>query len=97
MQIPIQIYMTSWNRREMTERAIREIHERTAPGSFQINIYDNGSEKATRDYLISLLEAGKITTLMLDSRNTGCLYNKLIFHAMTETNKIGRASCRERV
>jgi len=84
MQIPIQIYMTSWNRREMTERAIREIHERTAPGFFQINIYDNGSEKATRDYLISLLDAGKITTLMLDSRNTGCLYNKGIFHIMTE-------------
>jgi len=80
----IPIFMTSWHRKEMTERAVREIHERTSPGSFQIMLYDNGSDKETRDYLVSLLDEGKITSLVLDSRNTGCLYNKGVFHMMTE-------------
>ena len=85
MNIPTPIYMTSWHRPDMTARAIKEIHERTASGSFQIHLYDNGSDMCVREYLTSLLDEGKITSLMLDSRNTGCLYNKLVFHAMTET------------
>jgi hypothetical protein len=79
------IYMTSFFRRAFTERAVMEIHERTAPGSFQIHIYDNNSDSGTKNFLKSLLEKGLIVSLILDSRNTGCLYNKLVFHAMTET------------
>ena len=37
-------------------------------------------------FLFSLFDSGIITSLTLDSRNTGCLYNKLIFHAMTESS-----------
>lgn len=80
----VPIFMTSFFRKDMTERAVREIHERTAPGSFQLHLYDNGSSKETRDFLISLLEQKKITSLVLDSRNTGCNYNKSVFYAMTE-------------
>jgi hypothetical protein len=78
--------MTSFFRREMTWQAIKEIHERTEKGTFQIHIYDNGSDMGTQDYLSSVLHDGLITSLTLDSRNTGCLYNKLIFHAMTESD-----------
>lgn len=81
----IDIYMTSFYRKHFTQRAVELIHQRTAPGTFQLHIYDNGSDKLTRDYLVSLLESGKIGSLILDSRNTGCLYNKLVFHAMTES------------
>ena len=58
----IPIFMTSWHRKDMTERAVREIHERTTPGTFELHLYDNGSGKETRDYLISLLDEGKITS-----------------------------------
>jgi GT2 family glycosyltransferase len=79
--------MTSFFRKHFTERAVKEIHERTVPGSFQIHIYDNGSDKDTQEFLISLLQKGQIMSLVLDSRNTGCLYNKLVFHAMTESDE----------
>lgn len=79
------IYITSFHRRDFTERCIREIHERTAPGTYEIHLYDNDSmaDKGDRDFAYGLLEKGLITSLHLDARNTGCLYNKLVFHAMT--------------
>ena len=81
----IDIYMTSFFRSGMTARAVREIHERTKKGTFQIHIFDNGSDQGTRDDLLDLLETKQIVSLHLDSRNTGCLYNKIVFHAMTES------------
>jgi len=81
----IDIYMTSFFRSHMTERAINEIHSRTKKGTFQIHVFDNGSDKSTRNDLIFLMEAGLIKSLHLDSRNTGCRYNKGIFHMMTES------------
>lgn len=80
----IPIYMTSFFRKDFTEKSVKLIHERTTPGTFQIHIYDNGSDKETRDFLYSLLEKGLIVSLQLDSRNTGCVYNKVVFQAMTE-------------
>jgi GT2 family glycosyltransferase len=68
-----------------TEEAIKKIHERTEKNSFQIHLFDNGSDPETQDKLYGLLKAGLIISLHLDSRNTGCLYNKLVFQAMTET------------
>ena len=82
----VDIYITSFFRKEMTERIVTAIHERTAPGTFQIHIFDNGSDKETQDFLIGLLDAGKIASLHLDSRNTCFLYPKIIFHAMTESS-----------
>jgi len=82
----VDIYLTSFFRKEFTAKTINFIHERTDPGLFQIHVYDNGSDKETRDFLYRLLEEKKIISLVLDSRNTGCLYNKLVFHAMTESN-----------
>lgn len=81
----IDIYLTSFYRRHFTSHTVATIHARTAPGTFRLHIYDNGSDKETRDYLIGLLDGSRITSLMLDSRNTGCLYNKVVFHAMTES------------
>ncbi|MBD3260317.1 MAG: glycosyltransferase [Candidatus Altiarchaeales archaeon] len=81
------IYMTSFFRKHFTERAVREIHERTEPGTFEIHIYDNGSDKETRDYLNGLLDQGLVKSVMLDSRNTGCRYNKGIFHMMTTVDE----------
>jgi hypothetical protein len=81
----IDIYITSFYRADMTRKSIELIKKRTAPGTYQLHIFDNGSDKVTRDYLYNLLENGTIVSLHLDSRNTGCLYNKGVFHAMTET------------
>lgn len=78
--------MTSFFRKKFTETAVQLIHERTTPDTFDIHVYDNGSDKGTRDFLYSLLEQKKITSLQLDSRNTGCCYNKAVFYAMTETS-----------
>jgi hypothetical protein len=79
------IYITSFHRRDFTERCIREIRERTAPGTYEIHLFDNDSmaDKGDRDFAYGLLDRGLITSLHLDARNTGCLYNKLVFHAMT--------------
>ena len=84
--LKIPIFITSFYRSDMTRRAIELIKERTTPGTYQLHLYDNASDKSTRDYLYGLLENGTITSLHLDSRNTGCLYNKAVFHAMTESN-----------
>lgn len=78
--------MTTWNRLELTQKSIELIHERTEPGTFQLHIFDNGSKKDVQDYLIDLLRSGRTISLHLDSRNTGCLYNKGIFH-MTACGK----------
>lgn len=81
----IDIYITSFFRKEMTGRTLELIQERTAQGSYQIHIFDNNSDRETRMFLYYLLDRGVITSLHLDSRNTGCLYNKAVFHAMTES------------
>jgi len=85
--VVINIFITSWYRKEMTEKTVNLIHERTDSGTFAIHIFDNGSDKKTRDFLYGLLEQQKIVSLHLDSRNTGCLYNKGIFHMMTEASQ----------
>jgi hypothetical protein len=79
--------MSSFFRPDFTLESINKIHERTEPGTFQLHIYDNGSDLQTTDMLYDLLKSKKITSVTLDSRNTGCLYNKLIYHAMTETDQ----------
>ena len=83
----MNIYITSFHRLEMTRKTIELFHERTTPGTFQIHVFDNASSRQTRDYLYEQLLTDKIVSLHLDSRNTGCLYNKLIFYAMTETKE----------
>jgi GT2 family glycosyltransferase len=83
----INIYMTSFFRYDFTLESIKKIHERTEPGTFQIHVYDNASDPETQDKLYGLLKEQRIMSLTLDSRNTGCLYNKLVFHAMTETKE----------
>jgi cellulose synthase/poly-beta-1,6-N-acetylglucosamine synthase-like glycosyltransferase len=81
----VDIYLSSFFREDMTQKVINLLQERTPLNSYKIHIFDNGSNKKVRDYLCNLLDTGVITSLHLDSRNTGCLYNKAVFHAMTET------------
>lgn len=76
--------MTTWFREDFTRKSVELIHERTEPGSFQLHIFDNNSGPHMQKYLIGLLNEGKIASLHLDSRNTGCLYNKGIFYIMNE-------------
>jgi len=82
----IDIFMTSFFRYDFTLESINKINERTEPGSFQIHVFDNGSDLNTQKSLFELLANKKIVSLHLDSRNTGCLYNKLVFHSMVETS-----------
>jgi len=68
----------------MVRRSVTEIIERTEPGTYNLHLYDNGSGPDTVQYLLQLKNEGKLTSLVLDSRNTGCLYNKNVFHAMCD-------------
>ena len=82
----IPIYITSWNRLRFTERTINEIHKNTlAP--FTLHVFDNGSDPSTQAVLHSMLNKKTIDSLFLSNKNTGCLYDKLIFQAMTETQE----------
>ena len=83
----IDIYMTAWNRLDFTQEAVRLIHERTQARTFQLHIFDNNSEFPMKSALRALLDTGKITSLHQESRNTGCVYNKGIFHEMTESSQ----------
>ena len=81
------IYLTVWNRLDFTLQTIQFIHERTELGSFQIHVFDNGSDSVTREALRSLVDKGIIVSLHQDSRNTGCVYDKGFFHMMTEADR----------
>lgn len=77
----IDIFMTSWRRWDMTQRSIKLLYERTKT-QFRLTVYDNGSDKHTISNLFKLYKKGTIHSLILDDRNTGCLYNKIIFDKM---------------
>jgi cellulose synthase/poly-beta-1,6-N-acetylglucosamine synthase-like glycosyltransferase len=83
----IPIYITSFFRYQFTIETITQIKARTQPGTYQIHVYDNGSDLDTRQKLYELLNAREIVSLTLDSRNTGCLYNKAVFHNMTTSDQ----------
>ena len=83
----IPIYITSFFRYDFTFETIKQITARTQPGTYELHIYDNGSDQETRQKLYELLKDSKITSLTLDSRNTGCLYNKAVFHSMTPSDQ----------
>ena len=83
----IPIFITSFFRYDFTLETLKKIRERTEPETYQIHIYDNGSDQTTQQGLYELLKDGVITSLTLDSRNTGCLYNKAVFHSMVESNQ----------
>ena len=79
----MNIYITSWNRPDFTLKTISLIKERTQiPVS--INVFDNGSLIETQKLLFEALNKKHISTLFLSNKNTGTLYNKIIFHAMQE-------------
>jgi hypothetical protein len=83
----IPIYLTSFFRYEFTLETINKIQGRTEPGTYQLHIYDNGSDPETQQKLYGLLQSKIITSLTLDSRNTGCLYNKAVFQSMTPSDE----------
>lgn len=80
------IYVTSFFRPEFTVKTVNLIRDRTEEGTYRIHVYDNGSDMDTITKLMQLRTENKIDSLMLDSRNTGCLYNKGVFHSMTESH-----------
>ena len=83
----IDIFMTTWKRLGFTRNAVQLIHDRTDPDTFRLHIFDNDGDYHMQQYLLSLLSLGAITSLHLDSRNTGCLYNKGIFHMSVESGQ----------
>lgn len=80
----INIFMTSFYRIDLTLKSINYIYERTEKDSFKLHVFDNNSDKETVDNLLKLYSSKKIDSLYLNNNNTGCLYNKSIFYAMTE-------------
>lgn len=83
----IDIFITSFQRKDFIEKTIESITERTTPGTYKLHVYDNGSDKEVKEYLLSLLEAGVLTSLHLDNRNTGCNYNKAVFHTLSDSRE----------
>ncbi len=83
----IDIFMTTFHRKIFTQKTLELINERTEPGTYQLHIFDNGSDLDMQKYLTSLLYNGKIASLHLDSRNTGCLYNKGVFNSLADPNQ----------
>lgn len=83
----IDIFITSFQRLDFTRETISKIIERTEKGSFNLHVFDNGSDKETREYLLGLLDIGTLTSLHLDSRNTGCCYNKAVFHTLSDSRE----------
>lgn len=81
----MNIYITSWNRPDFTFKTISLIKERTKI-PISINVFDNGSLIETQKLLFEALNKDYISTLFLSNKNTGTLYNKIIFHAMQEYN-----------
>jgi len=81
----VDIYMTSWQRPEFTKKSLDLILDRTNPGSYQLHVFDNASDQEAQEQLLEYFNKGYLASLHLDSRNTGCLYNKAVFHAMTES------------
>lgn len=43
----IDIHLVSWNRPKMTKLVIETIFRNTTPGTFRLNIFDNGSDEET--------------------------------------------------
>ena len=80
----IDIFITSFQRMEFTKETIQKIYSRTEEGSFNLHVFDNDSDSETKEYLKGLLDSGILTSLHLDSRNTGCCYNKSVFHALSD-------------
>jgi hypothetical protein len=79
----VPIFLTSWNRYDFTERVLKEINERTQH-PFDLHVYDNGSSDTAPKNLYEKYLNKEITSLVLDTRNTACLYNKIVFHSMVE-------------
>jgi len=85
--LAIDIFITSFQRIDFTIETIEKIIERTKEGTYNLHVFDNGSDAATRVRLIDMLDKGVLTSLHLDSRNTGCSYNKSIFHTMSDNRE----------
>ena len=77
------IYITTWHREDMAGDVLYQLGTRTAPGTYEIHVWDNGSDCDMQESLYSALKGGLITSLHLDSRNTGCKLPKGAFHSMT--------------
>lgn len=81
----MNIYITSWNRLNFTLDTIEKIRQRTLL-PVDIYVFDNGSDSFTQKALFGLQQAGTIKGLVLMQQNTGCWFDKLVFHVMTESS-----------
>lgn len=78
--------MTSWNRLKFTVETISTIRTRTKT-PYDLTVFDNGSDEITKNVLFELHKKSYIDNLVFMGQNTGCLYNKFIYHAMTASDQ----------
>ncbi len=94
---PINIFLTTFNRLQVLKKTVESIEKRTKY-PFRLHVWDNGSDRATVEWLVerfqgtvgrgqftSARECPPLGTLMLSNDNTYTLYPKPIFHSMVET------------
>ena len=77
----IPIFVTSWHRPAMTERALCEIEERTR-FAHEVHLWDNGSTPEEQQALIGMYQVGLCDHLHLLSHNAGCVFPNGIFRAL---------------
>lgn len=82
----VDIFITSWRRLQFLKETVDKIKNRTKPGTYRLHIYDNNSDKNTQKSIYEWFLLNEIDSVTFDSRNTGCLYNKAVFHAMSQSD-----------
>lgn len=82
----MNIYMTSWHRLQMTIETLSILKARTKT-PYNLTILDNGSNIVTKSMLFELHKKDYIANIVFMKENTGCLYNKFVYHSMTVSDE----------
>lgn len=65
------ILLVTWERPDITEKAIKTIQLNTKPGTYRLLVVDNGSQPQMRSWLYDLSLQGIIHALVLNDTNRG--------------------------
>jgi len=70
----MDLHLVSWNRPKMTELVINTIRRNTKPDSYSIHVFDNNSNRETKDMLYHYYDNGIINSLDEAILNHGLEY-----------------------
>lgn len=67
----IDLHLVTWNRPKMSELVIKTIVRNTKPDTYNLHVFDNGSEAETKDMLRRMEDEGFLASLNLNPTNIG--------------------------